>query len=137
MYFNAEIFTGALRLLRLRRNNKHPISNLVSARKSKYILPHWEQDVVDMLSGCNIDGKGAPIEELEVVYALGVWATNGVKVQRSSTHMPVVVLFADFCLCNHKCNPNVMYVPYFDKDSYKIDARAQVDIKAGQELCIR
>ena len=35
------------------------------------LLSDWEQDVVEMLAGCNIDGKGDPIEENEVVYALG------------------------------------------------------------------
>ena len=34
-------------------------------------MSDWEQDVVEMLAGCNIDGKGDPIEENEVVYALG------------------------------------------------------------------
>ena len=34
-------------------------------------MTEWEQDVVEMLAGCNIDGKGDPIEENEVVYALG------------------------------------------------------------------
>ena len=87
--------------------------------------------------GCNIDGKGSPIKEEEVIYALGVWATNGVKVQRSSGYMPCVVLFAEFCLANHRCNPKAMYIPYFEKDSYKIVARAQVDIKPGDEITIR
>ena len=34
-------------------------------------MTEWEQDVVEMLAGCNIDGKGDPIEENEVIYALG------------------------------------------------------------------
>jgi hypothetical protein len=34
-------------------------------------MSDWEQDVVEMLAGCNIDGKGDPIEENEVIYALG------------------------------------------------------------------
>ena len=34
-------------------------------------MSSWEQDVVEMLTGCNIDGKGNPIEEEEVTYALG------------------------------------------------------------------
>lgn len=127
---------AALRLLRLRRQKK-PIGTLVSSRKSGYALANWEQDVVEMLEGCNINGKDSPIEEHEVIYALGVWATNGVKVQRSSDYLPCVVLFAEFCLANHRCNPKAMYVPYFDKDSYKIDARAQVDIHPGEEITIR
>ena len=30
-----------------------------------------------------------------------------------------------------------MYVPYFGEKSFKIDARAQVDIKEGEEITIR
>jgi hypothetical protein len=33
-----------------------------------------------MLQGCFIDGKNDLISEKEVVEALGIWATNGVKV---------------------------------------------------------
>ena len=44
---------GALRLLRLRRE-KAPISTLESSRSKGAILPIWESDVVEMLSGCNI-----------------------------------------------------------------------------------
>ena len=51
--------------------------------------------------------------------------------------MPVVVLFPYFCLANHTCNPKAMYIPYFDKDVYKIDARAQIAIKPGEEITIR
>ena len=123
-------------MIRLRRKN-HAISILSSSRSKSFKLPNWEQDVVDMLSGCNIDGKGNPIHEHEVIEALGVWATNGVKVQRSTQYMPVVVLFAEFCLLNHRCNPTSMYVPYFGEKSYKVDARAQIDIKAGEEITIR
>ena len=50
------IISGALRLLRLRRKN-HPISILSSSRSKSFKLPNWEQDVTDMLSECNIDGK--------------------------------------------------------------------------------
>ena len=127
---------GALRLLRMRRN-KHPIGNLVSCRPKDYKLANWEKDVVDMLSGCNIDGQGHPINEDEVINALGVWATNGVKVQRSSTFLPCVALFPYFCLVNHRCNPKAMYIPHFDKDSYCIDARAQTNIQPGEEITIR
>ena len=42
---------GALRLLRLRRNENLAISSLVSSRKAKSKLPNWEQDVVEMLTG--------------------------------------------------------------------------------------
>ena len=35
---------------------------------------------------------------------LGVLATNGVKVHRSSAYMPCVVLFSEFCMANHECN---------------------------------
>ena len=90
-----------------------------------------------MLSECNIDGKSNPIQAKEVKECLGIWATNGVKVQQSSQFMACVVLFPDFCLLNHRCNPTSMYVPYFDEKSYKVDARAQVDIKAGEEITIR
>ena len=70
-------------------------------------------------------------------FFVGVWATNGVKVQRSSAFLPSVVLFPDFCMANHQCNPKAMYVPYFSERSFKIDARAQTDIKAGQEITVR
>ena len=130
------IVSGALRLIRLRRKN-HPISILSSSRSKSFKLPNWEQDVIDMLSECNIDGKSNPIQAKEVKECLGIWATNGVKVHRSSQFMACVVLFQDFCLLNHRCNPTSMYVPYFDEKSYKVDARAQVDIKAGEEITIR
>ena len=39
-------------------------------------MSNWEQDVVEMLTGCNIDGKGNPIEEEEVTYALGKFALS-------------------------------------------------------------
>ncbi len=69
--------------------------------------------------------------------ALGIWATNGVKVQRSSMHVPVVVLFPEFCLCNHSCLPKMMYIPYFGPKGYMVETRAQRDIKAGEEMTIR
>ena len=40
-------------------------------------------------------------------------------------------------MANHQCNPKAMYVPYFSERSFKIDARAQTDIKAGQEITVR
>ena len=41
-------------------------------------MSDWEQDVVEMLAGCNIDGKGDPIEENEVIYALGKYINEQV-----------------------------------------------------------
>ena len=58
-------------------------------------------------------------------------------MQRSSAFMPCVVLFPEFCLANHRCNPKAMYVPYFGERGFKIDARAQVNIKEGEEITIR
>jgi hypothetical protein len=49
-------------------------------------LPIWEVDIVDMLQGCFIDGKNDLISEKEVVEALGIWATNGVKVNTKLLH---------------------------------------------------
>jgi len=92
---------------------------------------------VEMLSGCFINGKSDIIQESEVINALGVWATNGVKVQKSSDYMPVVVLFPEFCLANHRCDPKAMYIPYFGDRSFKIDMRAQKEIKRGQEITVR
>jgi hypothetical protein len=43
-------------------------------------------DIVDMLQGCFIDGKNDLISEKEVVEALGIWATNGVKVNTKLLH---------------------------------------------------
>ena len=69
---------------------------------------------------------------------LGVLATNGVKVHRSSAYMPCVVLFSEFCMANHECSCKAMYVPYFDPEGgFKIEVRAQVDIKSGEEITIR
>ena len=93
--------------------------------------------MVEMLSGCFINGKSDIIQESEVINALGVWATNGVKVQKSSDYMPVVVLFPEFCLANHRCDPKAMYIPYFGDRSFKIDMRAQKEIKQGQEITVR
>ena len=92
---------------------------------------------MEMLSGCFINGKSDIIQESEVINALGVWATNGVKVQKSSDYMPVVVLFPEFCLANHRCDPKAMYIPYFGDRSFKIDMRAQKEIKRGQEITVR
>ena len=101
-------------------------------------MSNWEQDVIEILTGCNVDGKGNPIEEHEVIDALGVWATNGVKVHRSSLYMPCVVLFSEFCMANHGCSCRAMYVPYFDPEAgFKIEIRAQIDIRPGEEITIR
>lgn len=135
---------GSLRLLRLRREQQNPISILENSRPSGCDLSEWEQDVVEMLAGCNLltnDNVSSHdvITEEEVTEALGIWATNGVKVQRSSAHLPCGLLFPQFCLVNHNCVPAAMYVPYWcsEANQYQIDLRAQADLHTGQEITVR
>ena len=127
---------SALRFIRLKRTKKS-VGLLANSRNPDTKLPSWEVDIIDMLTGCFIDGKTNPILEDEVIEALGVWATNGVKVHRSSAYMPCVVLYPEFCMLNHRCNPKAMYVPYFGEKGFLIDVRAQVDIQPGEEITIR
>ena len=39
-------------------------------------MSDWEQDVVEMLSGCFINGKSDIIQEAEVINALGLFFNN-------------------------------------------------------------
>ena len=49
-----------------------------------------------------------------------------------------MVLFATFCLANHRCNPRAMYIPYFADGHYRVDVRCQVQkIESGQEITVR
>ena len=59
-----------LRFIRLQRT-KNPVGSLTSSRNSETKLVNWEQDVVEMLSGCFINGKSDIIQEAEVINALG------------------------------------------------------------------
>ena len=61
-----------LRFIRLQRA-KHPVGTLSSSRNSETKLVNWEQDVVEMLSGCFINGKSDIIQEAEVINALGLF----------------------------------------------------------------
>ncbi len=57
---------SALRLLRMRREGAS-VATLVNSRPKGSVLPSWESDVVEMLSGCNI-GKPTWLCSLDLCF---------------------------------------------------------------------
>ena len=79
----------------------------------------------------------------EVFEALGIFATNGVKVRRSKCHAPCVALFPLFSMANHSCVCTAMYNAEFRQnvennvDQFVIELRAQNRIRQGCQISIR
>ena len=77
----------------------------------------------------------------EVFDALGIFATNGVKVCRSKSFAPCVALFPLFSMANHSCICSAMYNAQFVAGSsgneFVIELRAQSNIRKGCQISIR
>jgi hypothetical protein len=82
----------------------------------------------------------------EVLEALGIFATNGVKVRRSKCHALCVALFPLFSMANHSCVCSAMYNAEFRSNETKvenavgqffIELRAQNNIRQGCQISIR
>jgi len=73
--------------------------------------------------------------EAEVERNIGILRTNGMKLDQGGLRdNPGVVLYPVYCLINHACYNNTNYVKHAD---HSLSLRAQVAIKAGEEITTR
>ncbi|XP_059082422.1 uncharacterized protein LOC131879957 [Tigriopus californicus] len=109
-------------------------------RRSKKVDTLMTRDVQDDELSIKICQALVPIcaqSNIKMVHirdALGVLATNGVKVQRSSQFLPCVALYSNFSMANHSCLSNCNYM--YDPDTFEIELRTKTVVPKNRELTI-
>lgn len=74
------------------------------------------------------------LKMVHITDAIGVLATNGVKVQRSSRFVPCVALYSNFSMANHSCMSNCNYT--YDPETFEIQLRTKMVVPKNRELTI-